>query len=115
MDNLFRQVGIYSTVSFMNLKTPIDVVLQRVAQGQLLEEGNTEAGGTGRGRLPQPRIQFTIPNCYPSISIIRSSVFSALATLSGLRRSARGFLFGATRGAQRCQAKGFSTRMVRAT
>jgi pyruvate dehydrogenase E1 component len=72
MQSLFRQVGIYSAVGQLYEPEDKDELLyyKEAQDGQILEEGITEAGAMAR-------------RCCPSTSITRCSAFSASATWCG--------------------------------
>lgn len=82
MANLFRQIGIYSPLG--QLYEPEDagsmLYYREARDGQLLEEGITEAGRFLRGWRLRPRTVPMASRCCPSTSITPCLVFSGLRT-----------------------------------
>ena len=119
MDNLFRQVGIYSPDGQLYEPEDADSMLfyKESAQGQLLEEGITEAGAMSSWTAAATAYSVHDTELLPIYIYYSIFGFQRVGDLiwAAADQRARGFLFGATAGAQRCQAKGFSTRMVRVT
>ncbi len=87
MANLFKQVGIYSSVGQRYAPEDIGSVLsyREATDGQILEEGISEAGAIAAGRPRPPATACTAWPCCPSTFITRCSAFSAWATPSGRR------------------------------
>ena len=78
---LFRQIGIYSPVG--QLYEPEDagsmLFYKEAKDGQLLEEGITEAGALSSWVRPRPRTACTAWRCCRSTSTTRCSASSASA------------------------------------
>jgi pyruvate dehydrogenase E1 component len=114
MANLFRQVGIYSPVG--QLYEPEDagsmLFYREAKDGQLLEEGITEAGAlsswvaaaTSYSVHGIPMLPFYIYYSMFGFQRVGDLIWAAAD------QRARGFLIGATAGARRSAAKGCSIR-----
>ena len=78
MANLFKQVGIYSSVGQRYEPEDIGSILsyREALDGQIIEEGISEAGAISSWRL-RPKLLGTRPPCCRFISITRCLVFSA--------------------------------------
>ena len=82
MDNLFRQIGIYAPDG--QLYEPEDagsmMFYKEAKDGQLLEEGITEAGALSSWAAAARPIRYTTRRWCPSTSTIRCSAFSGSGT-----------------------------------
>ena len=119
MDALFRQCGIYSSIG--QLYEPIDaeniLYYRELKDGQLLEEGITEAGAMS---------SFIAAGTSHAMHRIAMHPFFFFYSMFGFQRigdliwaagdsRCRGFLFGGTAGQQRLPARGFSIKTAIAT
>ena len=82
MANLFKQVGIYSSVGQRYEPEDIGSVLsyREAMDGQILEEGISEAGALSSWWPQPPAIRCTARRCCPSTSTTRCSASSVSAT-----------------------------------
>ena len=119
MESLFRQVGIYSHLGQLYEPVDMDTLLyyKEAKDGQILEEGITEAGRSRRSSRrarPTPR---TASTRFRSSSTTRCSACSASATSCGrpATRARAASCSAARRGARRSPVKGCSTRTATRT
>ena len=86
MANLFRQVGIYSSVGQRYSPEDIDSILsyREATNGQILEEGISEAGAIASWTAAATSYSVTGSRCCRFTSTTRCLVFNAWAIRSGL-------------------------------
>ena len=119
MANLFKQVGIYSSVGQRYAPEDIGSVLsyREALDGQILEEGISEAGALASWTAAATATVCTAWRCCRSTSTTRCSAFSASATRSGPQPTSgrAGFCSARRRAAPRWAAKVCSTRTAQVT
>jgi pyruvate dehydrogenase E1 component len=119
MESLFRAVGIYSHAGQLYEPVDIDTLLyyKEAKDGQILEEGITEAGSMSSFIAAGTAYATHGVNTIPSSFTIRCSASSASATSSGppATCAAAGSCSAARRAARRSPARGCSTRTATAT
>ena len=119
MEALFRQVGIYSHVGQLYEPVDMDTLLyyKEAKEGQILEEGITEAGsissfiaaGSAYATHGINTIPFFIYYSMFGMQRVGDLVWAAADTRT------RGFLLGGTAGRTTLRARGCSTRTATAT
>jgi pyruvate dehydrogenase E1 component len=119
MESLFRAVGIYSSIGQVYEPVDMDTLLyyKEAKDGQILEEGITEAGSISSFIAAGTAYANQGVNTIRFLSSIRCSASSASATLSGRprMRGAADSCSAARRAARRSPVKGCSIRMATAT